>query len=201
MQEYEWHRTDFIGSFEGDAELIEDTANLWSFTGATNHAKYPAWLHTAPDYVVVSGSSLKAAIDQLNDAIGSTSYSGTHYISAFDQIADSLLDLDTQIKALSDVVAAGVGEKYIESVSSDILAGTVHTLPGGLSYTPATVSEQSNGKIGRNLDIYVDGQLLVASTGSNGANGDMDYSETSTTSVTFHRDIYAGSNITYIIKQ
>ena len=201
MAEYEWHRTDFVGSFEGDAELIEDIANLWSFTGAANHVKFPEWSTTGSGYAVISGSSLKEALDQLNDVIGTTSYSGTHYISPFDQIADSLFDLDTKLKELSDAVLAGVGEKYIEYISSNILAGTVHTLPNGLSYTPATLPDQSSGKLGRNLDIYVDGQLLVASTGINGGNEDMDYSESSSTSVKFHRDIFAGSNITYIIKQ
>ena len=34
VQEYEWLRTDFINSWEGDVELIEDISNLWAFTGA-----------------------------------------------------------------------------------------------------------------------------------------------------------------------
>ena len=37
MEEYEWLRTDFISSWEGDVELIEDIQNLWAFTGASDN--------------------------------------------------------------------------------------------------------------------------------------------------------------------
>jgi hypothetical protein len=197
MQEWEWMRTDFIGSFEGDAELIEDISNLWSFTGAVNHGTTPSWTYTGNGYAVISGSSLRSALDQINNVIGNTSYSGTIYITALDDIAESLVDLDNAIKSVSDSAASGVGEKYIETVLSDIIAGTGHTLPGSLSYTPVATS----GQYGKNMDVFLDGQLLTASTGTNGGEEDMDYSETSTTSITFHRDVYAGSNITYTIKQ
>jgi hypothetical protein len=197
MEEYEWMRTDFIGSFEGDAELIEDISNLWSFTGATNHGKIPAWTNTSTGYTVVSGSSLQSALNLLNNTIGSTSYSGTHYIHSLEDITESLVYLDSAIKSVSDSVAAGVGEKYIENITSDINAGIEHTLPSSLTYTPAATA----GQYGKNMDVFIDGQLLTASTGTNGDEEDMDYSETSTTSITFHRDVYAGSNITYLIKQ
>jgi len=51
------------------------------------------------------------------------------------------------------------------------------------------------------MDIYVDGQLLAADTGSNGANADRDYGETSTSQVTFRFDIQTGRNITYMVRQ
>jgi hypothetical protein len=174
---------------------------LWSFTGAVNHGTTPSWTYTGAGYAVISGSSLLTALNTLNNVIGNTSYSGTTYITALDDIAESLVDLDSAIKSVADSVAAGVGEKHIEYVSSDIIAGTAHALPGVLSYTPATVAEQGDLKLGKNMDVFIDGQLLVASTGTNGDVEDMDYSETSGTSITFHRDVYAGSNITYLIKQ
>lgn len=197
MLEHEWMRTDFIGSFEGDAELIEDISNLWAFTGAANHDQVPAWTYAGGGYPVISGSSLLSALDLINTTIGNTSYSGTYYIHANEDITESLVYLDSGIKSVADSVAAGVGEKYIEDITSDISAGTEHALPGSLTYTPANTV----GQYGKNMDVFVDGQLLTASTGPNGDEEDMDYSETSTTSITFHRDVYAGSNIIYIIKQ
>jgi hypothetical protein len=197
MQEWEWQRTDFVGSFEGDAELIEDISNLWAFTGAVNHARTPSWSSTGAGYAVISGSSLVAALNQLNNVLGTTSYSGTHYIHANEDITESLSYLDAAVNTIAGQISSGVGEKYIENISSEISAGDEHVLPGSLSYTPAA----DVGQYGKNMDVFVDGQLLVASTGTNGEEEDMDYSETSTTSITFHRDVYAGSNITYIIKQ
>ena len=198
MLEYEWARTDFIDSWEGDAELMADISNLWAFTGAANNTSTPTWDHAGGTYAVASGSALQSAINQLNNTIGNTSYSGTNYITALEDISISLTKLDSAIYGVSNAALAGTGEKYIEDVSSDIVAGTTHYLPYPLTYTPYTTT---SGMSGRNMDVYIDGQLLVSSNGSNGVSEDMDYSEVSISGIVFHRDVSRHSNIVYFIRQ
>jgi hypothetical protein len=50
------------------------------------------------------------------------------------------------------------------------------------------------------MDVYVDGQLLAADTGVNGANADRDYGETSTSGITFRFNIPQGRNVTYFVR-
>ena len=202
VEEYEWLRTDFINSWEGDVELIEDISNLWAFTGASNDDLNPApWTNIGAGYLLTSNpSNLKSAIDLLNDGIGSMSFGvGTTYINGDTMVAESLVDLDAALKAVADQIAAGIGEKYVESVTGSPIAKNVaHTLPTAItSYTPSS----AGGQEGKNMDVYVDGQLLAADTGAAGANADRDYGETTGTSVTFRFDIQVGRNITYVVRQ
>ena len=199
MQEYEWLRTDFISSWEGDIELIEDISNLWSYTGASNDADNPQpWNNTSAEYIFsdagASGpSTLKSALDYLNDGVGDRLYLEENYITSGESIADSLDKLDQEISDLADLS----GEKYIEETSALIHKNVPYTLPSSITYTPNATA----GREGSNLDIYVGGQLLAASTGVNGANSDRDYNETSTTTVTFMFNIQSGRNITYVVRQ
>ncbi len=199
MEEYEWLRTDFISSWEGDIELIEDISNLWSYTGASNDADNPQpWNNTTASYIFsdagASGpSSLKSALDYLNDGVGDRLYLEENYITSGESIADSLDKLDQEISDLADLS----GEKYIEETASLIPKNTAYTLPSSITYTP----DATSGREGSNLDIYVGGQLLAASTGVNGANSDRDYNETSTTTVTFMFNVQSGRNITYVVRQ
>jgi hypothetical protein len=101
-------------------------------------------------------------------------------------------------------VEAGVGDKYVESVASEISKNVAHTIPAGITggYTP----DSTAGREGKNMDVFVDGQLLAASTGDAGANADRDYKEethgvSGATTITFLFDIQAGRNITYIVRQ
>jgi hypothetical protein len=200
MQEHEWLRTDFISSWEGDIELIEDIQNLWSYTGASNNLGTVAgsWTNTSASYLLQSDpSSLKSAVDLINTGIGNRLFAENNYLTDGSTITSALDTLDQEIKDLADSMESGVGEKYIESTSSTITKNTPHTLPYSLSYTP----ESTAGREGKNMDIYVDGQLIAADTGVNGANADRDYGETSTTQVTFRFDIQAGRNITYVVRQ
>jgi len=199
MEEYEWTRVDFINSWEGDVELMEDIYNLWSYTGATDNDGSPLpWDNDTASYILSSNpSDLKSAIDALNDGIGSRSYSEGNVISDGQTLTASLDLIDQELQDLSDAITSSSADKYVETVTTAIDKNTAHTLPGGISYTP----DSTSGAEGKNMDVYVDGQLLAASTGTNGANGDRDYSETSTTSVTFMFDIQVGRNITYVIRQ
>jgi len=199
MEEYEWLRTDFISSWEGDIELIEDISNLWAFTGASNDDDNPqSWNNVSASYIFsdagASGpSSLKSALDYLNDGIGDRLYSEGNYITSGESIADSLDKLDQEMADLT----AQSGDKYVEEVSALINKNVAYTLPGSISYTP----DGTAGREGSNLDIYVGGQLLAASTGVNGANSDRDYNETSATTVTFMFNIQSGRNVTYVVRQ
>jgi len=199
MEEYDWARTDFINSWEGDVELMEDIYNLWSYTGATDNDGSPLpWSNDTASYILSSNpSDLKSAVDALNDGIGSRLYSQDNYISDGQTITASLDAIDQELKTLSDSITASSADKYVETLSSSITKNVAHTLPGSISYTP----DSTSGAEGKNMDVYVDGQLLAASTGTNGANGDRDYSETSSTSITFMFDVQAGRNITYVIRQ
>ena len=200
MQEHEWLRTDFISSWEGDIELIEDIKDLWSYTGNSNNVESTSgsWSHTSASYMLQSDpSSLRAAIDLINTEVGSRIFSEENYINNGVSISDALNTFDQELKDLSDSISAGLGEKYVESVSTLISNNVPHTLPYSITYTP----ESTAGREGKNMDLYVDGQLLAADTGLNGANADKDYAEASTTTVTFRFDVQVGRNITYIIRQ
>ena len=137
------------------------------------------------------------AIDAINDGVGSRLFTENNYISDGLGITAALDALDQELKDVADSVSAGVGEKYVESVGDAIAKNTPHTLPASQTYTP----DATAGREGKNMDVYVDGQLLAADTGTNGANADRDYGETSGTQVTFRFDIQAGRNITYVIRQ
>lgn len=199
VEEYEWARTDFINSWEGDVELMEDVYNLWGYTGATDGDDSPLpWDNDTASYILSSNpSDLKSAVDALNDGIGDRVYTDDNYLTDGQTITASLDAIDQELKTLDDSITASSADKYVETVASAITKNTAHTLPGAISYTP----DGTSGAEGKNMDVYVDGQLVAASTGANGANGDRDYSETSTTSVTFMFDIQAGRNITYVIRK
>lgn len=195
VEEWEWLRTDFISSWEGDIELIEDISNLWSFTGAADNVSSPTWTNTGASYILQADpSDLEGGINALNDGIGDRNYTENNYVSDGDPITTSLDDLDAALYDVSQAVEAGVGEKYVESISSGFSAGTLHALPYSITYTP----DAGAGTEGSNMDVFVDGQLIAADTT---AGADRDYEETSASGITFHFDIQVGRNITYIVRQ
>lgn len=198
MQEYEWLRTDFVSSWEGDIELIEDIQDLWSFTGSSDGTEAPTWTNTSASYLLSSNpSTLKSAIDLINTGVGNRDFTEANYLTDGSSITAALDTLDQELKDLEESINAGIGEKYVESVSTAITKNTPHSLPYSIIFTP----EDTAGREGKNMDVFVDGQLLAADTGANGANADRDYGETSTGSITFRFDIQIGRNITYIVRQ
>ena len=193
MAEYEWLRTDFISSWEGDVELIEDISNLWSYTGASDNTTDPSWDNTTANYILQSDpDDLTTAINLLNTQIGDRTYTG-NYIDSGDTITESLEELDVALAAMN---AASVN-KYIEEVSTLISRNVVHALPNNLTYTP----DSTSGEEGSNMDIYVDGQLLTSDTGVAGVNADRDYAESTASGIAFRFDVQVGRNITYMIRQ
>lgn len=200
MAEYEWQRTDFISSWEGDVELIEDIMNLWLYTGSGDGVSSTAgsWSNATGSYPLSGDpSTLQAAVDALNTSAGDMDWTTANYITIGDSLATAISALDSQVKTNADNISGGVGEKYVEEAAALITKNTVHSLPAGLSYTP----ESTAGQEGKNMDVYVGGQLLAADTGVNGANADRDYGETTASGITFRFNIQAGRNITYVIRQ
>jgi len=197
MQEYEWLRTDFVDSWEGDVELIEDIVNLWSYTGSGDNVDDASgWTNTAAYYALQSDpNNLWAAIDLLNDEIGDRDYLEENYISSGEDIADSLDKLDQNLKDVADSIVCSP-QKYIEQISGIIPKNVLHPLPYSISYTPfSTVGQEGN-----NMDVYVDGQLLAADTGVAGVNADRDYGEITTSGITFRFNVRSNSNVTYIVR-
>ena len=78
--------------------------------------------------------------------------------------------------------------KLTEVVTSQIIAESTHTIPGGESYTLDT---------GNNLDVYFNGQLLTHDKGTN----TIDYTENTTTTIKFHFNVPAGSILQYMIRK
>jgi hypothetical protein len=199
MNEYDWMRTDFISSWEGDVELSEDISNLWSFTGASDGDTSPQpWTNTTANYLLASDpTDLKTAIDLINDGVGDMSFTEDNYLTDGSSVTSALDTLDQQLKDIEESVSASSGEKYIESVSGAITANVEHSLPYSITYTPNSTA----GQEGKNMDVYVDGQLLAADTGAAGANADRDYGETTASGITFRFNIQIGRNITYVVRQ
>jgi hypothetical protein len=198
MEEHQWNRTDFVSSWEGDEAIVSDIADLWSYTGSSDGVVDPAWT-SIPGSPIVDGSvdNLKAALDALNTELGTRDFTESNYVTSGESITDVLDDLDTSMALVASTVAGGVEERYVVTVDQDYTAGDSYTLPVGVSYTPSSDS----GKQGKNMDVYLDGQLLVASTGAGGANEDRDYAETSPTTIEFHFDVYQYSNLIFKVRQ
>lgn len=209
MEEYEWLRTDFVSSWEGDVELIEDIQNIWSYTGSSDGVSSTAgsWTHATGTYILASNpGDLFTAADLINTGVGDRAYSGENYITSGDSISDSLDQLDVALQGIEDSVSAGVGEKYVESVDTEITSNSPHTLPPAIVSAGGYTADATPGREGSNMDIYVDGQLLAASIGNAGSSADRDYKEDaddgeSATTVTFLFTIQAGRNITYVVRQ
>lgn len=201
MEEYEWQRTDFVSSWEGDAELVEDVSNLWSFTGAGDDITGPSFDQTGNYYPLTSSiDNLKDAVDKLNEEFGDFTYTEQNYVTDNESFTSSLDALDIATSNLYDTITSSSETKYVEELSADLSAGTLHELPSGATYTPdATVGQE-----GKNMRVFVNGQLLAASTGAGGVNEDRDYAEgagTTASGITFHFDLYSGTNVIYMIQQ
>lgn len=106
-------------------------------------------------------------------------------------------DPGTSLTTLAAAITASSADKAVETTDTLINKNTVHAIPGSKTYTPVSTA----GEEGKNMDVYVGGQLLMADTGAAGVNADRDYGETTASGITFRFDIQTGRNITYIIRQ
>jgi len=198
MEEYDWLRTDFISSWEGDVELVEDISNLWAFTGSGDGVDTTVFNNTSGEYLLnASPADLFTAIDQINADVGDRTYTG-NFLTTGEEIVDSLQALSVGVQANYDATTAAAGDKFVESIGGLVTAGVEHPLPVGM---PTYTTFSGAGQEGKNMDVYVDGQLLAADTGQFGVAADRDYGETSISGVTFRFDLQVGRNVTYVVRQ
>lgn len=194
MNEYDWHRTDFVSGWEASAEVLDDITDLWSFTGSSDGETSPSWTNTTGNYPLSGNpSTLEGGVDDINDSIGDLTYTQDNYVTDGESIASSIDALDIALGALE----AGTAEKYVYENPSLITANTEWSLPYGITYTPSSTA----GREGNNMDVYLDGQLLAADTGVAGVNADRDYGETTTSGITFRFVVRANRNITLVVRQ
>ena len=141
-----------------------------------------------------SMSSLNIDISNLEAAIGSATISGLNYSS--NVFVSDYTSIETAIGALDAGLIVSAPTKYVETINSDITMNVEHSLPNSITYTPYSTA----GVEGKNMDVWLDGQLLMADSGVNGANADRDYGETSASGVTFRFTVYSGTNLTYVVR-
>jgi len=157
MSEYEWLRTDFVSSWEGDVELVEDIHNIWTFTGATdNDGSATPWDSITGNYLLnASPTSLKSAIDALNTGIGDATYTSATYLTDGEDITVSL-------DALSEAIISNDGD--ISGIVSDIggINTSISTINGDISDLQGAVGATSSGTVDFANNYYVaDGSNLV----------------------------------------
>lgn len=121
------------------------------------------------------------ALNTLNQQIGNRTYTGF--------VLTSGQTISASLQALSNALAGGSMKRVIEILAADINANTAHTLPGGNVY----ILDGTNN--GRYLWLYTRG--VLRDPGSVAAGND--YSETSTTSITFYAKQKSGDHINYFV--
>lgn len=179
-------RTTMVNGLIADAGLTQDINNILQIIGAdigdtdlggllTNTGLYYPFFNL-PDVT----PSVVEALNTLNEQIGSRDYSGPILTDGY-TITQSLQELADAISFSSGML------RTVERLSSQVSAGTEHTLPGGLSYS---IDGTNNG---RYLWLYMRGLLQDPGSIVSGN----DYEETSTTSVTTYVTWKAGDHINY----
>jgi hypothetical protein len=171
-----------------DGDLRADINNLQQTMGSGDgYTSLNGFLtNTSANYVFFNlpdaTPSVVEALNTLNAQIGDRTYTGG-ILTSGQTIAASL-------QALSSSIGNTTITRTIERLAATLNANTAHTLPGGLTYT---LDGTNNGQY---LWVYTRGLLRDPGPVS----GDNDYSETSTTSVTFYSKLNAKDHINYFKK-
>lgn len=126
--------------------------------------------------------SVVEALNTLNEQIGNRTYTGA-YLTSGETITASL-------QALSNAITGSSVTRTIERLAADLPANTAHTLPGGLNYI---LDGTNNG-----LHLWVFTRGVLRDPGAISAGND--YSETSTTSITFYAKQKSGDHINYFVR-
>lgn len=173
----------------GDADLSQDITDVRTTIGISDDVTDLAGLLTnTSNFYIFSDlpdgtPSVVEALNTLNEQIGDRNYSGSILSDGY-TITQSLQQLANAIT----VGATGI-TKIVERLSSDINAGTPHTIPGGNSYTP------DNTDNGTGMWVFTRGILRSPGPVVDGNY----YDETSTTEITFYSTLKAGDHIHYFI--
>jgi hypothetical protein len=171
-----------------DAQLSAEIQNIFNQLGTTDgYNNLNGFLTNTstffPFFNLDATPTVVEALNVLNQQIGNTTFTGPYLTN------NGTVTLNLQ--ALSDAIStSGVITRTIERVTTAITRNTAHTLPGGLTYV---LDPTNNGQF---MFVTVRGKW----TDPGPASGNNDYSETSTTSITFYYDIKAGDHINYLIK-
>lgn len=122
------------------------------------------------------------ALNILNQQIGSTTFTGPYLVNG--------ATVTYNLQQLSNAITGSTVTRTIERLAADISANTPHTLPGAISY----ILDGSNN--GLHLWVYTRGVLRDPGPVATGN----DYSETSTTSITFYAKQKKDDHINYFIR-
>jgi hypothetical protein len=188
-------RTTLTNGIIGDAGLSTEVSNLRSviadglgptdtdlnglLTNLTNWFPFSDLPDATPAVV--------EALNTLNEQIGDRDYSATA-ISNVAGLADGQT-ITASIEALALAIASSSVVRLIERLGADITAGTIHTIPGGNTYT---LDGSDNGQ-----NMWVFWRGVLRDPGPVG--GGNDYDETSTTQITPYTKIKSGDHVNYMI--
>lgn len=170
-----------------DAALTAQIGDIFNQLGTTDgYTSLNAYLTNTTAYYPFfnlpdATPTVVDALNTLNTQIGIRDYTGP-YLTDGQTITASL-------QALSNAIAGSSVVRVIERLAADINSNTAHTLPGGNVY----VLDGTNN--GLYLWLYTRGVLRDPGPVAAGN----DYTETSTTQVTFYAKQKAGDHINYFI--
>lgn len=171
-----------------DAALAGDIANIFDQLGTTDgYQNLSGFLTNTGTYFPFfnlpnATPTVVDALNTLNSQIGNRTYTGPYLVNG--------QTITASLQALSNAISGSTITRTIERLTSQITQNTAHTLPGGLTY----VLDGTNN--GQNLFVFTRG--LLRDPGP--ASGNNDYTETSTTQVTFYSKLLNGDHINYLVK-
>lgn len=156
---------------------------LKTITGAAKWYTSPV-LSIASLYTGISGSlqnifSFTGMTDRNDSA---PTYSSTTYV-----VQGS--SLETAIGALDAAVAGVSTTKAVTRLSNAVASGSAITIPGGYTYTLSNPG-------GSNMDVYLNGQLMQANTGTELR----DYLEDTTSTIKFTFAVNKNSYVAFLIR-
>ncbi len=117
------------------------------------------------------------------------SWTEENYISSTDNFSQSIDKLDMALKIVENQVDNNTITTITQNIDDTIIAGTVHTIPEDKTY------DNTNSE---SMKIYINGSRTSSDASCGGA-GLGDYSETSTTEVTFNGTLVATDLVVYEI--
>lgn len=187
MDEDAFRKVQVLG-LASDGDLRADIDALQSAVGMndgdTNIGSHLDTDGTNFAFSTISGSATVVdALNELNSQLGDFTFTNTQFISDGYTVAENL-------EALADAVVASQIIRVIKRLTADVNAGVALEIDGVHSY------EVDNTGNGNNLWVFSRG--LLRSPGDI-ADGN-DYSESSTTEVTFHMTLRAGDHVNFFLR-
>lgn len=164
---------------EIEAQLGGDTSSTYNFT---------------EDNVLADDDAVYAALNKLDlkwgDLASSANGEGASLVGIEDAGGYTTeTDVEGALQELYQLIEDVSGwDKQSETTSAPISSGTNHTLPGSMTYTPAS---------GANLDVFYNGQLLLEGSSN-------DYQEVAgspSTQIQFNFTVPTGANLTYMSRK